>query len=151
MFDLRSVSLAVGEQHREQLAVTLDPFTVAGEPYQAEPATVPVAFAATRLRRGWVFDEELHASVHGACHRCLGEAVVEIDVDVQEFHALHPDPGSEEEMTCEYLRDDALDTDRMAADAVILAMPVRVLCKEDCRGLCATCGADLNAGPCGCR
>jgi uncharacterized protein len=44
-----------------------------------------------------------------------------------------------------------LDVDRWAQDALLLAMPIKVLCREDCAGLCPTCGADLNAGDCGCE
>ena len=50
-------------------------------------------------------------------------------------------------MTCEYLADDVLDTDRWATDATVLAMPPKVLCRDDCLGLCAECGANLNDGP----
>jgi uncharacterized protein len=148
MFDLRSITLGAGEQHREELPVTIPPFTIGGEEYRAEPETVPVDFAVTRMRTGWVFDERFHASVHGTCHRCLGEAVLGLDVEAREVHAFRPHPGAEEDMTCEYLRDDVLDTDRMATDALILEMPVQVLCRDDCRGLCPTCGADLNVAPC---
>lgn len=44
-----------------------------------------------------------------------------------------------------------LDLDEAAATAYILAMDTKNLCSDDCKGLCAKCGADLNLGPCGCR
>lgn len=43
-----------------------------------------------------------------------------------------------------------LDLDEAAATAYILAMDTKNLCSDDCKGLCAKCGADLNLGPCGC-
>ena len=43
-----------------------------------------------------------------------------------------------------------LDLDEAAATAFILAMDTKNLCSDDCKGLCAKCGADLNLGPCGC-
>ena len=150
MFDLRSISLAVGEQHRQHIAVAIAPFTIGGVAYRSVPGIVDAVRAATRLRNGWVFDEDLVAHVHGPCHRCLEPAVVELAIDAQEFHALKPEPGAEEEMSCEYLVDDRLDTDRLASDAVVLAMPVQVVCRPDCAGLCPRCGANLNEGPCGC-
>ena len=108
-------------------------------------------FAVTRLRNGWVFDEKFDVEVHGACHRCLEEAVVDLDIEAQEFHSLDPELAGDEDMTSPYLLvDDVLDTDRMASDAVILAMPVQVLCRIDCAGLCPRCGANLNEGPCNC-
>ena len=44
-----------------------------------------------------------------------------------------------------------VDLDELAQTAFILAMDTKNLCSEDCKGLCAKCGADLNLGPCGCR
>jgi uncharacterized protein len=147
MFDLRSIALEVGEQHRQPLDVEIAPLEIAGEPYLAEPPVATADFAVTRLRHGFVFDERFDAAVHGPCHRCLEEAVVEVAVDVREFHSFRPDPGAEEEMTCEYLVDEELDTDRMATDAVVLGMPLVVLCRPECLGLCPVCGANLNDGP----
>lgn len=43
-----------------------------------------------------------------------------------------------------------LDLDEAVATAFILAMDTKNLCSDDCKGLCAKCGADLNLGPCGC-
>ena len=44
-----------------------------------------------------------------------------------------------------------LDLDEVVSTTFILAMDTTNLCSEDCKGLCARCGADLNLGPCGCR
>lgn len=44
-----------------------------------------------------------------------------------------------------------LDLDELVTTAFVLAMDTKNLCSEDCKGLCAKCGADLNLGPCGCR
>lgn len=44
-----------------------------------------------------------------------------------------------------------LDLDEAVSTAFILAMDTKNLCSDDCKGLCAKCGADLNLGPCGCR
>jgi uncharacterized protein len=150
VFDLRSVTLAPGEHYRAEIAVAIPPFTVGGEAYTATPDPCGVAFAVTRLRDGFVFEERFDVVVHGPCHRCLGAASTPLGVEAEEYHALHPEPGAEEEMTSPYFHDETIDTERMAVDAVILAMPIQVLCREDCRGLCAGCGADLNAGPCQC-
>ena len=53
-------------------------------------------------------------------------------------------------MTTPYLTGELLDLDRWAHDALLLAMPLRVLCREECAGLCPTCGTDLNNGSCDC-
>ncbi len=45
---------------------------------------------------------------------------------------------------------DSFDMDAAAEDAVVLNMDMRILCREDCKGLCPQCGKNLNEGPCGC-
>ncbi len=51
---------------------------------------------------------------------------------------------------CGFLTDKLLDTDRLILDEAVMNLPARVLCREDCKGLCERCGANLNEGPCSC-
>lgn len=46
---------------------------------------------------------------------------------------------------------DAVDVDELVREQILLALPSRNLCREDCKGLCQKCGADLNAGQCSCE
>ena len=46
---------------------------------------------------------------------------------------------------------DQADLDDILTTAVVLNMDSKLLCSEDCKGLCPKCGADLNLGPCGCK
>jgi uncharacterized protein len=46
---------------------------------------------------------------------------------------------------------DAVDLDELVREQIVLALPLRNLCREDCKGLCQKCGADLNAGRCSCE
>ena len=50
-----------------------------------------------------------------------------------------------------HVEDGVLDTRPLIIEQVHLSIPMKPLCKQDCAGLCASCGADLNAGPCGCE
>ncbi len=57
-------------------------------------------------------------------------------------------PGGGEELDSPYVHDETLDLAAWARDAFALAVPAKVLCREDCAGLCPVCAADLNeAGP----
>jgi len=48
------------------------------------------------------------------------------------------------------VRDGKLDLDAPICDEILLSFPMRILCRDDCRGLCAGCGADLNKEACRC-
>ena len=50
-----------------------------------------------------------------------------------------------------YLTGMNLDVDRLVYLEVLICWPLKVLCKEDCKGICSRCGKNLNEGPCGCK
>lgn len=56
-----------------------------------------------------------------------------------------------ESLDMDYYQGNTLNLGPYFEDQLILDLPFRVLCSEDCKGLCGKCGADLNQGPCGCE
>ena len=88
-----------------------------------------------------------------SCFRCLNEYEFPFSVKSRE-HALwvsegHLEPGDgfDEEYQ---ITDGFFDLMAVLRDAIYLSFPAMRVCREDCRGLCSTCGADLNLGDCGC-
>jgi uncharacterized protein len=93
------------------------------------------------------------------CGRCLAEfdAVVETDFELTYARRSEgpgaadlrrPDPAADDGII--YFHGDEIDLTAGVQEHLILALPLRPLCRESCKGLCARCGADLNPGPCGC-
>ena len=80
----------------------------------------------------------------GVCRRCLGEARGHIRSEVRDLYESSPEAED-----IYPLGADRLDLEPLARDAVLLELPQAPLCREDCLGLCPTCGADRNAGDCG--
>ncbi|HEU0336975.1 MAG TPA: DUF177 domain-containing protein [Gaiellaceae bacterium] len=144
-FSLRNVRLRPGEEHREQVAVDLEPFELGGERYLPVPAQVPVDLAVARATSGDVFRIRFRARLHGPCMRCLADAVQEVEVDAREYQAA--DEDAPEELRTEYVADGRLELSAWARDAIALGLPDQILCRPDCAGLCAVCGKDLNAEP----
>ena len=144
-FSLRTVRLRPGEEHREQVAVELEPFELGGERYLPVPADVPVDLAVARATSGDVFRIRFRARLHGPCMRCLADAVLEIDVDAREYQAA--DEDAPEELRTEYVADGRLELSTWARDAIALGLPDQILCRPDCAGLCAVCGRNLNLEP----
>jgi DUF177 domain-containing protein len=89
------------------------------------------------------------APLAGECARCLEPLTSTIEVSFQELYRYLPDPGEDETDDEErFLDGDRLDLEPAFRDAVVLALPLSPLCREDCPGLCAECGARLaDAGP----
>lgn len=77
------------------------------------------------------------------CHRCLTEWEEDSHLPVTEALGFEAD----EDGDVYRLDGDVADLESVLRDVVLLSVPLRPVCREDCRGLCATCGADLNSGP----
>jgi uncharacterized protein len=88
----------------------------------------------------------VEASWAGACRRCLAEASGRLVVPVRE---LYTETGDGEDTYP--LVDDSVDLEVLAHDAVLLELPPAPLCRPDCLGICAMCGADLNEETCDCK
>jgi uncharacterized protein len=144
-FSLRSVKLRSGEEYRDGVELELAPLDLAGQRYLFVPAEVPAELAISRASTGTVFQLGFEARLHGPCMRCLEDAVVDAAINTREYQATNP--GSDEELTTPYLADDNLDLAAWGRDAVILALPDKILCRPDCAGLCPVCGLDLNVEP----
>ena len=88
------------------------------------------------------------APLTGECARCLDPLTTTMEVSIQELYRYQPDPGEDEADEERFLDGDWLDLEPAFRDAVVLALPLSPLCREDCPGLCAECGARLaEAGP----
>jgi len=144
-FDLRSIKVRSGEEHREEVELELTPLEYGGQRYLPVPDTVPAELAVARASTGTVFGLRFAARLHGPCYRCLADAVLDRDVRAREYQATNP--GEEEELRTPYLEDSKLDVQGWARDAVALSLPEQILCRPDCAGLCPVCGKDLNVEP----
>lgn len=86
------------------------------------------------------------------CDRCLKDVTIHQDIDV----ATEIDFSKTEEQRTEDLDETDfvsgydLDVDKLIYEEVLIGFPMKVLCKEDCEGICKVCGANLNEGECGC-
>ena len=144
-FDLRSVKLRTGEQHRESVEVQLEPLVLGGQAYLPQPDPTPAELTVTRASTGTVLELELRVSLHGPCFRCLVDAELPLSIRAREYHAASP--SADDELRSPYVEDDRVDLSAWARDAVALELPDKILCREDCAGLCPVCGKDLNAEP----
>jgi uncharacterized protein len=140
-FDLGGLRLSVGEGRRIALSVRIEPLVLGGESYAMEPEDVPVQLEVSRMAgSGYALRLRFKAALMGQCMRCLKAASPEVEVEAREVEV----PGGGEELESPYVDGEKLDLAAWARDAFVLAAPVKVLCKEDCAGLCPICAVDLN-------
>jgi len=103
----------------------------------------------------------IKGSVAMECTRCLEEYRCDLDIEVDEFYrrrglgAVGSDGRLLDEADVleedEYIIEEGfIDLNVLVNDAVMLSLPIKRLCGEECRGLCQSCGKNLNQGECGC-
>ena len=119
--------------------------------YGRHPITQPVLAegSVTNHAGALVLEGTARSVLDLVCDRCgkafSREKVVALDSLVA--HELEDDENDEIIL----LEGSELDMDEVVTTAFVLAMDTKNLCSDDCKGLCARCGADLNLGPCRCK
>ncbi len=148
LLSLADLALRGGERYERVYRLEFEPLVLGGQPYRVL-APQGVQLTVHRVTGGYLVRVDLDARVYGPCARCLGEAVLEVHAEQEEF-APTAKEGWEETETSEFVKDLVVDVDGLAREALVLALPPQVVCREECRGLCPICGTDLNKGECGC-
>jgi uncharacterized protein len=145
-FDLGRLGLTSGEGRRFTLDVPLESFSFGGQRYSATPQPATATLDVARMTHGgWSLRLRFATGLEGPCMRCLAAASPEVTVDSREVDQ----PGGEDiELDSPYVDGDELDLRAWVRDALVLELPTQIVCSEDCRGICAICGENLNAaGP----
>ena len=123
------------------LEIRTDGFEFGGQRYEVADGAVSATLDAARTTgSGYSLRLRFDAEVEGPCVRCLESADQTVAVDAREVDQ----PGAGDDLRSPYLEGDDLDLKSWARDALALALPAKIVCTEDCLGLCAICGENLN-------
>lgn len=121
------------------------------ELYGERPIPGPVRVSGFAQNRADMFLLHMDISFHVVtrCARCLKPLDIPTVLHVDRPMADHVE-NEEDSEDILVLENGTIDLDEVAREAVVLEAQMSYLCREDCAGLCPSCGADLNEGPCGC-
>ena len=119
----------------------------------SKPLTEPVhAVGQVRNMAGvLVMTGELTTRLHGNCDRCAKPVKQDFAVSLEAVLVAELENEDYDDPWTFELVGDQADLDEILTTAVVLNMDSKMLCDEDCKGLCSRCGADLNDGPCSCK
>jgi uncharacterized protein len=91
------------------------------------------------------------------CDRCLKPVELPVNADFEleyitgsEYESTGVAELTEAEMSVSVFDGEAIDVDEIVKEQILLAVPTRMLCREDCKGICPQCGTDRNTGECSC-
>lgn len=117
------------------------------------PGGIDFDIALTNAGEGILASGILRAHVKGTCDRCLEDAEFDVSAEVDEYY-LFEEPehveGEDDDVEFSLVSEDhTIDLSDAFLSALVMETPFVVLCREDCKGLCPVCGANLNEGDCG--
>jgi uncharacterized protein len=144
-FDLHSLRFHDASEVWRTLPVEVAPFSYGGLEYWVPEGVVEAELSAARVGDNLTLTLGVSADVLGPCQRCLTDADIVVDARGVEY-ARHGESETDDEDEG-YVAAHQLDVERWVRDLIAEALPQKLLCRDDCRGLCAVCGADLNADP----
>ena len=101
---------------------------------------------------------DLSANVEVDCDRCALPVALKLDVDLDVAFLPAEDEArvtenvelGKSDLVYSVYEDGVLDIDELVREQILLELPTRQLCREDCRGLCPVCGVNLNLAECSC-
>jgi uncharacterized protein len=150
LIDVKSISASKGASMTVETEIDPDELVFSALEYQL---TRPLVFQGLLQNTGnriLALTGRIRTSFAGECARCL--MPVECSLDLPLTEAFRPAKSAEapdDEDSYEYAGLQ-LDIGQAIRDNLVLALPQRLFCREDCLGLCPDCGASLNERDCGC-
>lgn len=149
VFDMRSLGRQPGSFRDETRTAHAPGGLGSGLVLVPAGADVALVLRFEAVSEGVLVTGSAVAPLSGECARCLDPLTSSVEVSIQEMYRYLPDPGEDEtDDEVRFLDGDRLDLEPAFRDAVVLALPLSPLCREDCPGLCGECGVRLaDAGP----
>ncbi len=100
----------------------------------------------------------LRGAITSECSRCLTSFIMPVEMKMSVLYVPERDLAAREEEAVEepetdlsFYKEDAIDLLHEARELLIVNLPLKPVCRQDCKGLCPQCGADLSVAPCGCE
>ena len=152
LIDLSDVVSCENKEVTEEVQIGLTSFSSRLGDF---PITKAVPFElkiANRENRRLLIQGDVDLTVSIPCSRCLEEVPTDIHFSIDKELKLENSVINDEEMEdSDYLIGLNLDIDKLIYGEILVNWPMKVLCREDCKGICKVCGMNLNKGNCDCQ
>lgn len=97
------------------------------------------------------FQGTIDMMVRMACSRCTKDTDLPLHTAVEQRYIADKQQRETGDDDIEVFQNDTIDLSELVYSEISMSIPMKVLCREDCKGLCSICGKDLNEGPCDCE
>jgi DUF177 domain-containing protein len=121
-------------------------------------APVSLAFDIFKDKQAFRLAGRVQTTLELKCSRCLEPFTAPVDQEFDLRYQPHTATAAdkdleieEDDLTTAFYENDEIDLGHLMHEQFVLALPMKPLCSEACKGLCATCGTNLNKGACDCK
>jgi uncharacterized protein len=151
VIDISDILQSANKERTEEVFIGLDRFSFKLGSFPII-RKAPVSLRITnRENKQLLISGAVDLEVDIPCDRCLERVPTNIHFDIDKVLKLENGSAVDEEMEeTDYLIGFELDVDKLVYAEVLVNWPMKVLCKEDCKGICRVCGTNLNSGACEC-
>jgi uncharacterized protein len=146
-----------GPRERYEKVYPPDAFPPEGETFRVV-APVSLAFDIVKDKAHFQLIGTVKTTLELPCSRCVEPFLlpVENSFDLRyQPHAVNTGEGEreieEDDLTTAFYENDQIDLRELMREQFYLALPMKPLCQDDCKGLCSICGINLNRGTCDCK
>ena len=146
LLDISRAFRTQGEEFPFELSGEIPTQDILGEPVSFDGVTLRGTYSAAG--KSVLIMGQLKAAAHARCAKCLGPAQADLKVPFRETFMQDGDPEDPDKFAFE---GNMLDLSHLMLSMAVLALPMRFLCGEGCKGLCPVCGENLNKNHCTCR
>ena len=158
-FDLRQLARNGGDDHLDR---TFQPaqFDTADAKEEDYRVVAPVHLVMDVHKDGDAYrvTGRVQTRLQLECGRCLEPFAIRVDsafelryVPASANAGAEENEVAEDDLTTAYYKDETLDLGELMHEQFVLALPMKPLCSDACKGLCPTCGTNLNTGTCDCK
>lgn len=152
LIDISDVLSCENKEVTKEVQIELTSFTSRlGEFPVMKKSPIDLRIANQENKR-LLIEGDVDLTVSIPCGRCLQEVPTDIHFTIEKEIRLENSIIKDEEMEdADYLIGPNLDMEKLIYGEILVNWPMKVLCREDCKGICKVCGKNLNKGECGCQ
>lgn len=146
LIDLSEILMQTGRTTQKEADIEFDKLHIRGEDVKVIKKE-KMQFMLKNLAKNVIeLETEIKLTLSFSCNRCLDEVRKDFDLKItKEIDMTNPD--SEEQ---EFMENNFLDVDILVTTEIVPELPMKVLCNENCKGICRKCGNNLNKKECNC-
>ena len=152
MIDISTIVKSINKETDEVVELSLSAFESRLGDYpilEKPPITLHIA---NQENKRLLIQGDVDVKLGIPCGRCLEEVPTPIHFRIDKTLSITDDGIIDEDMEeTDYLIGFELDVDKLVYAEILVNWPMRVLCKDDCKGICKVCGMNLNKGACSCQ